>query len=403
MKDTNGGVMKGCDVYIGRAVSNLAWDLPRSKWANPFFVKNYEHSHADLQKYEKHLRSDSELMSHLGELEGKTLGCWCKPKSCHGDVLVKLLEEKKETEIHEGLFSAGLELVRPSDLSSIRRARKWANHPMWLAHATRLDNTDIFYFTPQIYRALCLIVGGYRPEYFEVRTFDHFKFFVVGTYVGTQPIGPFWVETEQSHLSRTLDPVFSFAKKVQSLVEDRRPEMQDSLERSIKYLELHRAIVRRVGEALGRSMDDHDLTKSRIVQVALAYRWHWLGKHETDLIASADCAIRVGHCEQENHHPEFSRAGRGEVNVDKLLIDRLAVHIQKDQFDDLKGWDVQAKWIPEQYLEAWADFRDKFGHIDLYYDAYYPAQADVQWAHEAKFGFTDSPSTSYDGQRSFTQ
>jgi hypothetical protein len=33
-------------------------------------------------------------MERLKELEGKALGCWCKPKSCHGDVLIKLIEEK---------------------------------------------------------------------------------------------------------------------------------------------------------------------------------------------------------------------------------------------------------------------------------------------------------------------
>lgn len=26
------------------------------------------------------------------ELTGKTLGCWCKPKACHGDVIVEFLE-----------------------------------------------------------------------------------------------------------------------------------------------------------------------------------------------------------------------------------------------------------------------------------------------------------------------
>jgi hypothetical protein len=26
------------------------------------------------------------------ELDGRTLGCWCKPLACHGDILVELLE-----------------------------------------------------------------------------------------------------------------------------------------------------------------------------------------------------------------------------------------------------------------------------------------------------------------------
>jgi DNA polymerase len=32
------------------------------------------------------------ILEHLGELEGKRLGCYCTPKPCHGDVYVELLE-----------------------------------------------------------------------------------------------------------------------------------------------------------------------------------------------------------------------------------------------------------------------------------------------------------------------
>lgn len=37
-----------------------------------------------------------ELLKHLHELEGCTLGCWCKPKACHGDVLVELINHKRK-------------------------------------------------------------------------------------------------------------------------------------------------------------------------------------------------------------------------------------------------------------------------------------------------------------------
>ena len=29
-------------------------------------------------------------MNDLDELKGKTLGCWCKPNNCHGDILIEL-------------------------------------------------------------------------------------------------------------------------------------------------------------------------------------------------------------------------------------------------------------------------------------------------------------------------
>ena len=48
-----------------------------------------------LAKYETHVRNKPKLMARLTELSGKTLGCWCKPKRCHGDVLVKLWTEQR--------------------------------------------------------------------------------------------------------------------------------------------------------------------------------------------------------------------------------------------------------------------------------------------------------------------
>ena len=74
------------DVYIGRG----------SRWGNPYSHKEgtlAEHvvgSRTEaIQKFEEYLLSNQGLMSSLEELKGKTLGCWCKPKSCHGDILLR--------------------------------------------------------------------------------------------------------------------------------------------------------------------------------------------------------------------------------------------------------------------------------------------------------------------------
>lgn len=74
------------DVYIGRG----------SVWGNPYSHKEgtlAEHvvgSRTEaVQKYEEYLLSNEDLMRRLPELKGKILGCWCKPKSCHGDILLK--------------------------------------------------------------------------------------------------------------------------------------------------------------------------------------------------------------------------------------------------------------------------------------------------------------------------
>lgn len=48
-----------------------------------------------LNLYEKYIRG-SDLYNSLDELKGKELGCWCKPNRCHGDILIKLLNEKSD-------------------------------------------------------------------------------------------------------------------------------------------------------------------------------------------------------------------------------------------------------------------------------------------------------------------
>lgn len=73
------------DVYIGRG----------SKWGNPFAIGKDGTRLEVIQKYKKYILLNNELMKQLSELEGKILGCWCKPKSCHGDVLVDLINNDK--------------------------------------------------------------------------------------------------------------------------------------------------------------------------------------------------------------------------------------------------------------------------------------------------------------------
>ena len=45
--------------------------------------------------YREHILNSEELLAHLDELEGKTLGCWCTPEErCQGDVLLELLRDR---------------------------------------------------------------------------------------------------------------------------------------------------------------------------------------------------------------------------------------------------------------------------------------------------------------------
>lgn len=69
------------DIYIGRP----------SKWGNPFSVGTREER---ISKYEAYIMSRPDLIQALPELVGKTLGCWCKPKACHGDILKIMVEDE---------------------------------------------------------------------------------------------------------------------------------------------------------------------------------------------------------------------------------------------------------------------------------------------------------------------
>uniref|UniRef100_A0A1X7T7B2 DUF4326 domain-containing protein n=1 Tax=Amphimedon queenslandica TaxID=400682 RepID=A0A1X7T7B2_AMPQE len=91
-----GEVIQDCDIYIGRAVHRGGWNLEASKWANPFKIKPGLPVGSVLSAYEQHVRSNPTLMRGIPSLAGKTLGCWCKPNPCHGDVLVKLFKEYLE-------------------------------------------------------------------------------------------------------------------------------------------------------------------------------------------------------------------------------------------------------------------------------------------------------------------
>lgn len=79
------------DVYIGRG------KCPRTGkdegWGNPFSIGKDGDREAVIEKYEAWIRKQQGLLKQLHTLKGKVLGCWCAPKACHGDVLVKLIEE----------------------------------------------------------------------------------------------------------------------------------------------------------------------------------------------------------------------------------------------------------------------------------------------------------------------
>jgi hypothetical protein len=92
-------------VVVNIRKCNPPWGQPgdvridrKTKWGNPFFLVHDTPLMRDavINDYEKWVRqrlSDGAL--DIEELvDADRLGCWCKPKPCHGDVLVKIIKER---------------------------------------------------------------------------------------------------------------------------------------------------------------------------------------------------------------------------------------------------------------------------------------------------------------------
>lgn len=76
------------DIYIGRDMPEYGYYDQR--WGNPCPGTARE---ARIFNYEVWARKNKILLERLVDLSGKRLGCWCRPASCHGDVLVRLFDE----------------------------------------------------------------------------------------------------------------------------------------------------------------------------------------------------------------------------------------------------------------------------------------------------------------------
>ena len=89
------------DVYIGRQHGKYH---PKgdSIWHNPFITGQDGTREDVIRLYEEYIRARLQQgnisVRDLLRLRGKKLGCFCKPKDCHGDVLLKLIEEYSKQE-----------------------------------------------------------------------------------------------------------------------------------------------------------------------------------------------------------------------------------------------------------------------------------------------------------------
>ncbi len=76
------------DVYIGRP----------SIFGNPYHLKDELEREKIVEAYKIYfydrLQRDEEFKREVLKLKGRVLGCYCKPKKCHGDVIVEYLESE---------------------------------------------------------------------------------------------------------------------------------------------------------------------------------------------------------------------------------------------------------------------------------------------------------------------
>lgn len=79
------------DVYIGRG----------SRWGNPYKIGQDGTREEVIELFRNHLweslKDGSITNADLLSLDGKRLGCFCKPQACHGDVIVRAVEWVKES------------------------------------------------------------------------------------------------------------------------------------------------------------------------------------------------------------------------------------------------------------------------------------------------------------------
>ncbi len=73
---------EACDVFIGRP----------SPFGNPYAAGWAGDRPTVIAMYRRWILTQPYLLARLHELRGKRLGCFCKPKACHGDVLIELID-----------------------------------------------------------------------------------------------------------------------------------------------------------------------------------------------------------------------------------------------------------------------------------------------------------------------
>jgi len=91
------------DIYIGRSSKRGS----RNILSNPYMIGPDGDRTEVLRKYAYDFglrwRTEPEFQKSILECRGKKLGCFCKPESCHGDIIAMFLSVLEKSNEHEAL------------------------------------------------------------------------------------------------------------------------------------------------------------------------------------------------------------------------------------------------------------------------------------------------------------
>ena len=106
-----------------------------------------------------------------------------------------------DTRFQKDLYASRIRIIDPRKTFDAIEGKgiEWKKYDILVNYATKLDESDLCYLLPDMYEALCFLLG-HSVDYIKATTEPIEKgivnfpieMYLLGYYEGTQPLGPFW-------------------------------------------------------------------------------------------------------------------------------------------------------------------------------------------------------------------